>query len=153
MKTSLLSNTLIGFTLAVGTLLSSVTANAATINDTETLRLVSINGQASKSLSNVQLPDGKVLIEVKYQDLFNYRADDSGVWVKSEPLFFTLEIPAASTANYQITKPTLTNEAEARRFIQAPTIELKIDGANNLTLPLETHSQLMADMLEEHASR
>jgi len=92
-----------------------------------------------------------VLIEVKYQDLFSYRADDSGTWVKSEPLFFTLDV--APQSNYQISTPTLTSEADAKRFINNPRIQLSVDGATPLPLVLQNHSQLMAEILRNQVAR
>ncbi|ABI40842.1 conserved hypothetical protein [Shewanella sp. MR-4] len=151
MKTTLINKTLVGATLIMSTLAISMTANAATLKGTETLNVVSINGQATKAFKPVELPEGKVLVEVKYQDVFNYRADDSGTWVKSEPLFFTLDV--ASQSNYQISTPKLVSEADARRFIKNPSIQLSVDNATPQPQPLQNHSQLMADMLENHPSK
>ncbi|MFB2729075.1 DUF2057 family protein [Shewanella mangrovisoli] len=152
MKTTLLNKAFVGATLIMSTLAISVTATAATLKGTDTLNVVSINGQATKAFKPVQLPEGKVLVEVKYQDLFSYRADDSGTWVKSEPLFFTLNV--APDSNYQINTPTkLVSEADAKRFIKNPSIQLSVDGAAPQQLPLQNHSQLMADMLESHPSK
>lgn len=151
MKTTLLNKTLVGATLILSTLTISMTANAATLKGTETLNVASINGQATKAFKPVDLPEGKVLVEVKYQDVFNYRADDSGTWVKSEPLFFILDV--APQSNYQIKTPKLVSEADARGFIKNPSIQLSVDGAAPQQLPLQNHSQLMADMLENHTSK
>lgn len=152
MKTTLLNKAFVGATLIMSTMAISVTATAATLKGTDTLNVVSINGQATKAFKPVQLPEGKVLVEVKYQDLFSYRADDSGTWVKSEPLFFTLDV--APQSNYQINTPTkLVSEADARRFIKNPSIQLSVDGAEPRQLPLQNHSQLMADMLVSHPSK
>ncbi|MFB2662369.1 DUF2057 family protein [Shewanella mangrovisoli] len=152
MKTTLLNKAFVGATLIMSTMAISVTATAATLKGTDTLNVVSINGQATKAFKPVQLPEGKVLVEVKYQDMFSYRADDSGTWVKSEPLFFTLNV--APESNYQINTPTkLVSEADAKRFIKNPSIQLRIDGAQPQQLPLQNHSQLMADMLESHPSK
>ncbi|ABK50197.1 conserved hypothetical protein [Shewanella sp. ANA-3] len=152
MKTTLLNKAFVGATLIMSTLAISVTATAATLKGTDTLNVVSINGQATKAFKPVQLPEGKVLVEVKYQDLFSYRADDSGTWVKSEPLFFTLNV--APESNYQINTPTkLVSESDAKRFIKNPSIQLSVDGAAPQQLPLQNHSQLMADMLESHPSK
>lgn len=148
MKTSLLNKILVGVTLIISAMVTSVTATAASLEGTDTLRVISINGNAVKTFKPVQLPEGKVLVEVKYQDLFTYRADDSGTWVKSEPLFFTLNV--ASQSNYQIKTPKLVGEGDAKRFIKKPIILLTIDGATTQQLPLQNHSQLMADMLENH---
>ena len=49
---------------------------------------------------------GKVLLELKYQDIFDYRADDSGNWVKSAPLY--LDVKASDS--YQITQPKIMTE-------------------------------------------
>ncbi|QYK09025.1 DUF2057 family protein [Shewanella mangrovisoli] len=152
MKATLLNKAFVGATLIMSTLAISVTATAATLKGTDTLNVVSINGQATKAFKPVQLPEGKVLVEVKYQDLFSYRADDSGTWVKSEPLFFTLNV--APESNYQINTPTkLVSESDAKRFIKNPSIQLSVDGAAPQQLPLQNHSQLMADMLESHPSK
>ncbi|UML93607.1 DUF2057 family protein [Shewanella xiamenensis] len=152
MKTTLLNKAFVGATLIMSTMAISVTATAATLKGTDTLNVVSINGKATKAFKPVQLPEGKVLVEVKYQDLFSYRADDSGTWVKSEPLFFTLDV--APQSNYQINTPTkLVSEADARRFIKNPSIQLSVDGAEPRKLPLQNHSQLMADMLVSHPSK
>lgn len=151
MKTTLLNKTLVGLTLIISAMVTSMTATAATLKGTDTLSIVSINGKATNAVQPVQIPEGKVLVEVKYQDQFNYRADDSGTWVKSEPLFFTLDV--APEADYQITKPRLQSETDARGFIKNPTIQLTINGADTLKLPLQNHSQLMADMLETHPSK
>lgn len=151
MKTTLLNKTLVGVTLIMSTMVTSITATAATLKDTDTLSIVSINGKATKAFHPVQLPEGKVLIEVRYQDLFSYRADDSGTWVKSDPLFFTLDV--APEANYQITNPRLPTETDARGFIKNPTIQLTINGADTLKLPLQNHNQLMVDILESHQSK
>lgn len=152
MKITLLNKAFVGATLIMSTMAISVTATAATLKGTDTLNVVSINGKATKAFKPVQLPEGKVLVEVKYQDLFSYRADDSGTWVKSEPLFFTLDV--APQSNYQINTPTkLVSEADARRFIKNPSIQLSVDGAEPRQLPLQNHSQLMADMLVSHPSK
>lgn len=151
MKTTLLNKALVAATLIMSTMVISVTATAATLKGTDTLKVVSINGQAIKAFKPVQLPAGKVLVEVKYQDLFSYRADDSGTWVRSEPLFFTLNV--APQSDYQINTPKLASEADAKRFIKKPSIQLSVDGAAPQQLPLQNHSQLMADMLEDHPSK
>ena len=151
MKTTLFSKIFVGVTFVISTIAISMTASAATLKGTDTLNVVSINGQATKSFKPVQLPEGKVLIEVKYQDLFSYRADDSGTWVKSEPLFFTLDV--APQSNYQISTPTLTSEADAKRFINNPRIQLSVDGATPLPLVLQNHSQLMAEILLNQVAR
>ncbi|PIW62981.1 DUF2057 family protein [Shewanella sp. CG12_big_fil_rev_8_21_14_0_65_47_15] len=151
MKTTLLNKTLVGITLIMSVMVISMTATAATLKGTDTLSVISLNGKTVKAFKPVQLPEGKVLVEVKYQDIFNYRADDSGTWVKSEPLFFSLDV--APQADYQITKPKLPSEDDARGFIKNPTIQLTINGTDTLKLPLQNHSQLMADMLESHSSK
>lgn len=151
MKTTLLNKALVAATLIMSTMVISVTATAATLKGTDTLKVVSINGQAIKAFKPVQLPAGKVLVEIKYQDLFSYRADDSGTWVRSEPLFFTLNV--APQSDYQINTPKLASEADAKRFIKNPSIQLSVDGAAPQQLPLQNHSQLMADMLEDHPSK
>ncbi len=148
MKTTLFTKSVIGATLIMGTMLTSVSAMAATIKGTDTLSIVSINGKATKAFKPVELPEGKVLVEVRYQDLFSYRADDNGTWVKSGPLFFTLDV--APDANYQITQPNVSSETEARRFIKNPIIKLSADGAAPQEMQLQNHNQLMTDMIENH---
>lgn len=150
MKTTLLNKLLVGATLLISAIAISMKATAASLNGTDTLKIVSINGQTTKSFKPVQLPAGKVLIEVRYQDMFSYRADDSGTWVRSEPLFFTLNV--APQSDYQINTPKLANEADAKRFLKQPIIQLSVDGAVPQQLPLQNHSQFMANMLGNHPS-
>lgn len=150
MKTTLLNKLLVGATLLISAIAISMKATAASLNGTDTLKIVSINGQTTKSFKPVQLPVGKVLIEVRYQDMFSYRADDSGTWVRSEPLFFTLNV--APQSDYQINTPKLANEADAKRFLKQPIIQLSVDGAVPQQLPLQNHSQFMANMLGNHPS-
>ncbi|GCF90611.1 DUF2057 family protein [Shewanella sp. M-Br] len=147
MKTTSFHNILVSATLIMSII--SMTATAATIKGTNTLNVISINGQVTEAFKPAQLPEGKVLIEVKYQDLFSYRADDSGSWVTSKPLFFTLDVTPQS--DYQINTPKLLSEADAKHFLKKPSILLSVDGAAPQQLRLQNHSQLMADMLESHS--
>ncbi|AUD58632.1 hypothetical protein AYJ58_03620 [Shewanella sp. Pdp11] len=145
MKTTLLNKSLLGLTFVIGALLSSTTVTAASLKSTEALSVISINGEPATPFKPIQLTAGKVLIELKYQDIFNYRADDNGNWVKSEPLYLVLDVKASDS--YQITPPNIMTETEARQFIKYPTIQLSINGDRAGEYPLQNHSQLMAKML------
>lgn len=151
MRTTLFSKILVGASFIISTMSISMTATAATLKSTETLNVVSINGQATKTVKPVQLPEGKVLVEVRYQELFSYRADDNGTWIKSDPLFFTLDVVAQS--DYQISTPELASEADAKRFINNPRIQLSVDGATPQQLALQNHHQLMSGILQSHAAK
>ncbi|AAN57553.1 DUF2057 family protein [Shewanella oneidensis MR-1] len=151
MRTTLFSKILVGASFIISTMTISMTTTAATLKGTETLNVVSINGQAIKTIKPVQLPEGKVLVEVRYQDLFSYRADDNGTWIKSEPLFFILDV--ATQSDYQISTPELASEADAKRFINNPRIQLSVDGTTPQLLALQNNRQLMAGLLLSHAAK
>ena len=145
MKSTLLNKSLLGLTIVNGALLSSTTVTAASLKSTDALSVISINGVPTTPFKPIQLSAGKVLLELKYQDIFDYRADDSGNWVKSAPLYLVLDVKASDS--YQITQPKIMTEAEARQFIKYPTIQLSINGDKAGEYPLQSHSQLMAKML------
>jgi hypothetical protein len=58
----------------------------------------------------------------------------------------------APQSDYQINTPKLANEADAKGFLKQPIIQLSVDGAVPQQLPLQNHSQFMANMLGNHPS-
>ncbi|MFC1519894.1 hypothetical protein ACFL6Z_09265, partial [Pseudomonadota bacterium] len=70
--------------IAMGLLLSSFTAQSASITFHDDLDVDSVNGVIVEFQREVDLGQGLHLLEISYSDLFQDNADDSGYWVKSE---------------------------------------------------------------------
>ncbi len=118
----------------------------------KTFNIISVNGIPSSKFSPINLPDGKVLVELQYQDIFSYRADDSGTWVRSEPLYIIIDAGNGTNDNYKIVQPNINSKSEAKKFIKKPIIELNINENKLVSYTLQTHSQLMTRMLKFHHS-
>ncbi|MGL4712461.1 MAG: DUF2057 family protein [Shewanella sp.] len=148
MKKTLLNKSLLSIAFMLGAQLSNATA--ASLQSTDNLSIISVNGESTTPFNPIQLPAGKVLLELKYQDIFNSRADDSGHWVKSHPLYLILNITESEGDSYKIIPPKIITESEARQFIKYPTIQLSINGDKANEYPLQSQSQLMAKMITSH---
>ncbi|NKF49404.1 DUF2057 domain-containing protein [Shewanella sp. WXL01] len=125
-------------TISMGTQAASITTN-------EDLNIASINGQDVNFDRLVGLKAGETLIEVNYRDLFQDNADDSGHWVRSEPMYLKLDLVANS--EYHIATPALYSAEDAHDFLDAPQVHLKVNGQAQQKVALMTQSQLLTELL------
>ncbi len=136
--------TAVALTVASLTAFSS-TATAASVSFPDTLEVTGINGETQFNSHKIQLVDGENLIELKYHDIFEVNADDSGAWVKSAPLYLIMN--SDEQVKYQAVTPIIDTEDEAYDFIDNPVITLKGAQGDNKDVTLLTHHQLMAKLL------
>ena len=130
---------------AVALTLASFSSLAASVSFPESLDITGINGQTKFNNRQVQLNQGENLIELKYYDIFEVNADDSGAWVKSQPLY--LLMTSDSQEQYQAFTPTIDTEEEAYAFINNPVITLTDTAGGEKEIALLTHHQLMSQLL------
>jgi uncharacterized protein YccT (UPF0319 family) len=130
---------------AVALTLASFSSLAASVSFPESLDITGINGQTKFNNRQVQLNQGENLIELKYYDIFEVNADDSGAWVKSQPLY--LLMTSDSQEQYQAFTPTIDTEEEAYAFINNPVITLIDTAGVEKEIALLTHHQLMSQLL------
>lgn len=150
-----ISNKNIVKTFVMSVLVSSLSfgSMAATLKNSTELSVLSVNGVPVENFKpNIELHEGKSLIEVKYQDLFDYKADSSGSWIRSESLYFTLDIAPKSGDYYEIIPPKFSSVIEAKKFLKEPSIQLSINTKRIISFPLQNHTNVMADMLKVHDS-
>ncbi|WP_076413391.1 DUF2057 family protein [Shewanella sp. UCD-KL12] len=136
--------TAIALTVASLTAFSS-TATAASVSFPDSLAVTGINGESQLGTQQIQLADGENLIELKYHDIFEVNADDSGAWVKSAPLYLILDTD--EQLQYKAMTPVIDTEDEAYDFINNPVITLKGAHGESKDVALLTHHQLMAKLL------
>ncbi|MFT5235671.1 MAG: hypothetical protein ACI90A_001034 [Shewanella sp.] len=130
---------------AVALTLASFSSLAASVSFPESLDITGVNGQTKLNNRQVQLNQGENLIELKYYDIFEVNADDSGAWVKSQPLY--LLMTSDSQEQYQAFTPTIDTEEEAYAFINNPVITLTDTAGMEKEIALLTHHQLMSQLL------
>ena len=130
---------------AVALTLASFSSLAASVSFPESLDITWVNGQTKFNNRQVQLNQGENLIELKYYDIFEVNADDSGAWVKSQPLY--LLMTSDSQKQYQAFTPTIDTEEEAYAFINNPVITLTDTTGMEKEIALLTHHQLMSQLL------
>ncbi|ABV34827.1 conserved hypothetical protein [Shewanella sediminis HAW-EB3] len=130
---------------AVALTLASFTSIAASVSFPDSLVVTGINGEKRFDAHQPQLADGENLIQLRYHDIFEVNADDSGAWVKSEPLYLLVDFQGQQ--EYQAATPTINTEDEAYDFIENPIITLEDAQGKNKTVALLTHQQLMAKVL------
>ena len=134
-------------TIAALTLTSlvSFSSSAASVSFPDSLSVTGINGETKFGTHQIKLAEGKNLIELKYHDIFEVNADDSGAWVKSAPLYLILN--SDEQVQYQAMTPVIDTEDEAYDFIDNPVITLKGTQGDSKNVTLLTHHQLMAQLL------
>ncbi|QYJ85910.1 DUF2057 domain-containing protein [Shewanella mesophila] len=128
--------------LFILSILTSAVVNAATLIIPPELEVQAsgvVNGRHTQSL---KLDAGKQLIEVTYRDLFADNADDSGAWVKSSPLYFTVTLSDEDT--YRIELPQINSKQQAESFLKQPKLKLLSDNGQVQAVMLMNHQQLMA---------
>jgi len=130
---------------AVALTLASFSSIAASVSFPDSLVVTGINGEKRFDAHQPQLSKGKNLIELRYHDIFEVNADDSGAWVKSEPLYLLADFDEQQ--EYQAITPNIDSEGEAYDFIENPVITLKDAQGMNKSVALLTHQQLMAKVL------
>ncbi|AQS35500.1 hypothetical protein Sps_00280 [Shewanella psychrophila] len=125
--------------------LTSFSSSAASVSFPDSLSVTGINGETKFGTHEIQLAEGKNLIELKYHDIFEVNADDSGAWVKSAPLYLIMS--SVEQAQYQAMTPVIDTEDEAYDFIDNPVITLTRSLGESKDVTLLTHHQLMAQLL------
>ncbi|WP_299798028.1 DUF2057 family protein [uncultured Shewanella sp.] len=130
---------------AVVLTLASFSSIAASVSFPDSLVVTGINGEKRFDAHQPQLLKGENLIELRYHDIFEVNADDSGAWVKSEPLYLLANFDQQQ--EYQAVTPRIDSEDEAYDFIENPVITLKDSQGINRSIALLTHQQLMAKVL------
>ncbi|MDX1281085.1 DUF2057 family protein [Shewanella colwelliana] len=121
-------------------LFASASVAAASITFPDVLEVH--NDVPYQGANTFEFNKGRQLIELTYRDIFADNADDSGAWIKSDPLYLTLEL--AADAHYRITLPNIDSEQEARAFIQRPKVTLIGSDGQVEPLALLNHQELMA---------
>ena len=130
---------------AITLTLASFSSLAASVSFPESLDVLGVNGEMTRNTHQVQLNHGENLIELKYNDIFEFNADDSGAWVKSQPLY--LLVTSDTQDEYQAFTPSIDTEDEAYEFIGNPVLTLTNAEGKNKQVALLTHHQLMAQLL------
>ncbi|WP_065188755.1 DUF2057 family protein [Shewanella woodyi] len=130
---------------AVALTFASFTSLAASVSFPESIDVTGVNGKSQFSNHQIELTKGDNLIELKYYDIFEANADDSGAWVKSQPLYLLMN--ADNQDQYQAFTPKIDTEEEAYDFIENPVLTLTNTAGKEKEVALLTHHQLMAKLL------
>ncbi len=130
---------------AVALTFASFTSLAASVSFPESIDVTGVNGKSQLNNHQIELTKGENLIELKYYDIFEANADDSGAWVKSQPLY--LLISSENQEQYNALTPRIDTEEEAYDFINNPVLTLKNTAGKEKEVALLTHHQLMAKLL------
>ena len=141
-------NNISAVSLLILTMLTSTVVNAATLiipPELEVQAFGVVNGVNAQSL---KLDAGKQLIEVTYRDLFADNADDSGAWVKSSPLYFTVTLSDEDT--YHIELPVINSKQQAESFLEQPKLKLLSGNGQVEEITLMSHQQLMAKIWSDN---
>ncbi|MCC4832925.1 DUF2057 family protein [Shewanella sp. 1_MG-2023] len=138
-------NTKLTLSAALGLLLTSFAAQSSSITFHDDLDVDSVNGVVIEFEREVDLGTGEQLIEVSYSDLFQDNADDSGHWVKSQPLYLKLDV--SGNEKYHLELPELYSADDAKDFLQNPVLSLTIDGQQHQDITLLSQSQLFTLLL------
>ncbi|GGP48379.1 DUF2057 family protein [Shewanella saliphila] len=137
---SVFRTAIISFSLLFG---AQVQASSLTVPDS--LVVETVNGESVSLDSTVGLKRGQQLVEINYRDLFQDNADDSGYWVRSKPLYLTLNV--ANNQRYEIITPTIYSAEEAREFLDNPQVKLTINGEHHDDVELLTQAKLLTQLL------
>ncbi|WP_144208564.1 DUF2057 family protein [Shewanella donghaensis] len=140
-------NTTMTLTAAMSILLASFTAQSSSLTFHDDLDVDSVNGVVIEFQREVSLNQGLQLLEISYSDLFQDNADDSGHWVKSEPLYLQLNVEGND--NLHLTLPEFYSADDAKDFLQNPVISLSKNGSNTKDIALLSQSQLFTLLLLE----
>ncbi|MBR9729165.1 DUF2057 family protein [Shewanella intestini] len=140
-----MNTSILGTTISALALMTSISSHAASITTHDDLNVASINGKNVKFEKLVGLQEGATLIELTYHDLFQDHADDSGHWVRSDPLYLKLNLSA--NQQYHLTPPDIDNVDEARAFLAQPQVHIHVNGQSKQTVNLMTQSQLLTQLL------
>lgn len=134
-------------TIAALTLASlvSFSSSAASVSFPDSLTVTGMNGDTKFAPHEIQLAEGKNLIELKYFDIFEVNADDSGAWVKYAPLYLIMS--SNQQVQYQAMTPVIDNQDEAYDFIDNPVITLKDAQGESIDITMLNHHHLMAKIL------
>jgi len=130
---------------AVALTLASFSSIAASVSFPDSLVVTGINGEKKFDAHQPQLANGANLIELRYHDIFEVNADDSGAWVKSDPLYLLVDFDAQQ--EYRALTPNIDNKDAAYDFIDNPVITLEDGQGKHKMVALLTHQQLMAKVL------
>ena len=125
-------------------LLTLGSANAGIISAPENLSIMSVNGKASDNRSALQLTQGRHLIELKYDGLFETNADDTDARIISGRLYLPLNIE--NSGNYQIQVAKMISEEMAREFIAEPIVYLVDEQGNKQEKMLLDQNQLITSL-------
>jgi len=120
-----------------------VQASSLTVPDS--LIVETVNGENVSFDSTIGLKRGQQLVEINYRDLFQDNADDSGYWVRSKPLYLTLNV--AKNQRYEIITPTIYSAEDAREFLENPQVKLTINGEHHDDVELLTQAQLLTQLM------
>ncbi|WP_028771875.1 DUF2057 family protein [Shewanella waksmanii] len=137
-------NTLLKTALITG-LFATLNANATTLAFPDTIKVTGVNGEHNGHSQMVDLQQGQQLIEIQYHDIFAANADDSGAWVKSDPLYLLVKF--ADEGDYQLELPQIYSEDDAYDFLEQPMLTLRNAQGQGEQVTLMTHHQLMAQLL------
>ncbi|WP_394202586.1 DUF2057 family protein [Shewanella waksmanii] len=137
-------NTLLNTVFAAALLLATQ-VNATTLAFPDTIKVTGVNGQHTSYNQVVDLQQGQQLIEIQYHDIFAANADDSGAWVKSDPLYLLVKF--ADEADYQLELPQIYSEDDAYDFLKQPMLTLRSSEGQAEQVTLMTHHQLMSKLL------
>ncbi len=138
------------FKLISQTLLSTAlvftlgSANAEIISTPENLTITSVNGIASSHDSQLQLSQGKHLVELKYDGLFEANADDTDARIISGRLYLPLNIK--HDGHYQIQVAEMISEDKAREFIAEPIVYLVDEQGNKQKKMLLSQNELLTSL-------
>jgi len=120
---------------------------AATISFPSYLAVKAVNGKTMVNSHQVTVQPGQHLIELKFFEDFSAGADDNN-FVKSEPLYWSINLK--KDENIQVSTSKILSTSEAEDFISSPVITLNSASIKNQSVSLVNHEQLMAIILKQH---
>lgn len=143
MKTRhIFTSTLVTSTLSTFLALAMVNAaSAASLTLPDEIQVQGGDVKLGHQQSVLTLDSGKQLVELVYRDIFADNADDSGVWVTSQPLYLTLDVKADDA--YRLVLPEILSQQDAEAFIDAPKARLVSQNGRQQELTLMNHQELM----------
>ncbi|KFZ36278.1 hypothetical protein HR45_17395 [Shewanella mangrovi] len=142
-----MTKTVIAASLVVSAIAAPL-ASAATLHVPDSIQISSIDGHAVNVFSTIKLDAGEHLITLKYRDYFNTYADDSGDWVNSNTLFGKINI--GQQTEISLATPKILDVADARAFVQQPTLLQRDGQGNSQTIKLQSAYGVLANLLESH---
>lgn len=132
--------------LLAGFCLFSTATTAATISLPDGLFVQAINGETIQNETQLYIPNGHHLIELKYIEDLSENADESAFY-QSETLYWNLTIHKDELMT--VTIPSIDSIEEANRFVKDAQIMVNSASLGSIPSKLITHTKLMSDIMSK----